>query len=49
VLLALVALTVILGVAPTRLIALREPAVELLLQQIYHGASAPPHEAESRR
>ena len=38
VLLSMVVLTVILGVAPNRLIQLREPAVERLLAQVAQGA-----------
>jgi len=48
-LLALVALTVVLGVAPARLIAIHEPVVERVLHDVVHGAQARLTAAASRR
>ncbi|AUX44493.1 NADH dehydrogenase [Sorangium cellulosum] len=46
-LLGMVALTVTLGVAPSRLLALHEPTVERVLHAAFGGAGGAPHEARS--
>ena len=48
-LLALVALTVVLGVAPARLIAIHAPVVERVLHDVAHGAQARLAAAANRR